>query len=243
MGDVMSKKLQCSECRNAEYGEELYMYDGELLCRFCIVSKLCEGAVSCEYYGECNDTKKLVKNKDCDKCTEKDQRIAELEKENAENNAQKDIIHSLTNNNGKIDMTVSGNSFKFFMCSIIQILEQNNTNEEKNFLVIDLEKEDKHYSITIQDCNKELTLSKKLNSLKQENEQLKQQLKNIESDHELLINDFDKQDEYFRKQIKHERDARKRFIVENEKLKQQLAQKDKQLAKAEQKLKELKGSE
>ena len=27
----MSKKLQCQECGKAEYGEDLYNYDGEIL--------------------------------------------------------------------------------------------------------------------------------------------------------------------------------------------------------------------
>ena len=31
LGGNMSKKLQCQECGKAEYGEDLYNYDGEIL--------------------------------------------------------------------------------------------------------------------------------------------------------------------------------------------------------------------
>ena len=52
---MKSKKLQCEGCRSALYGEDLYSYDGEVLCRHCIVARVCEGTVPCEYVGECND--------------------------------------------------------------------------------------------------------------------------------------------------------------------------------------------
>ena len=51
----MSKKLQCQDCGRAEYGEDLYNYDGEILCRYCIVARVYEGSTSCEYVGICND--------------------------------------------------------------------------------------------------------------------------------------------------------------------------------------------
>lgn len=53
----MSKKLQCKECGKAEYNEDLYNYNGETLCRYCIVSKLCETSSNCEYIGICDDKK------------------------------------------------------------------------------------------------------------------------------------------------------------------------------------------
>lgn len=77
----MSKKIQCEECNNAEYGEDLYDYNGEILCRYCIMERVVCGRVPCEYFGTCNDTSKKTKKCSCNK---KDQRIAELEKENAE---------------------------------------------------------------------------------------------------------------------------------------------------------------
>ena len=51
----MNKKLQCKECGKAVYGEDLYNYDGEILCRYCIVSRVYEGLIPCEYVGTCND--------------------------------------------------------------------------------------------------------------------------------------------------------------------------------------------
>ena len=51
----MSKKLQCQDCGRAEYGEDLYNYDGKILCRYCIVSRLYEDLTPCEYVGTCND--------------------------------------------------------------------------------------------------------------------------------------------------------------------------------------------
>ena len=36
----MSKKLQCQDCGRAEYGEDLYNYDGKILCRYCIVARV-----------------------------------------------------------------------------------------------------------------------------------------------------------------------------------------------------------
>ncbi len=80
----MSKRIQCIDCENAEYGEDLYEYDGDILCRYCIVSKVCETSIPCEYYGECNDTRK--KTEKCN-CAKKDKRIAELEKELASQNS------------------------------------------------------------------------------------------------------------------------------------------------------------
>ena len=53
----MIKKLQCKDCGQAEYSEDLYNYNGETLCRYCIVSKLCETSSNCEYIGTCNDKK------------------------------------------------------------------------------------------------------------------------------------------------------------------------------------------
>ena len=51
----MSKKLQCQECGRAEYGEDLYNYDGAILCRYCIVARVYNGFTPCEYVGTCND--------------------------------------------------------------------------------------------------------------------------------------------------------------------------------------------
>lgn len=57
----MSKKLQCEECGKTEYGEDLYNYDGKILCRYCIVARVCEGITPCEYVGTCNDKTYLNK--------------------------------------------------------------------------------------------------------------------------------------------------------------------------------------
>lgn len=74
----MSKKLQCQECGRAEYGEDLYNYDGELLCRYCIVARVYEGSTPCEYVGTCND--KTFLNK-ADQIDQLKQQLAEKDKE------------------------------------------------------------------------------------------------------------------------------------------------------------------
>lgn len=52
----MSKKLQCEQCKQAAFGEDLYNYDGHILCRYCVVSRVCESHLaSCEYAGSCDD--------------------------------------------------------------------------------------------------------------------------------------------------------------------------------------------
>jgi hypothetical protein len=58
---LLIKKIQCEDCGKAEYGEDLYKYNGEILCRYCIVARLCETTTPCEFYGECNDTTKKTK--------------------------------------------------------------------------------------------------------------------------------------------------------------------------------------
>jgi hypothetical protein len=63
-------------------------------------------------------------------------------------------------------------------------------------------------------------------------EDIKQRIKNMESDHELLINDFEEETKRLQKEIKRESDARKRFVVEVAKFKKQLAEKDKLLENA-----------
>jgi hypothetical protein len=55
----MREKIQCYQCEQAKYGEEIYKYDGELLCKHCVVARVCETTIPCEYYGECNEKKKL----------------------------------------------------------------------------------------------------------------------------------------------------------------------------------------
>ena len=74
----MSKKLQCKECGRAEYGEDLYNYDGKILCRYCIVARVYEGLTSCVYIGTCND--KTFPNK-ADQIDQLKQQLAEKDKE------------------------------------------------------------------------------------------------------------------------------------------------------------------
>lgn len=73
----MSKKLQCQDCGQAEYGEDLYNYDNKILCRYCIVSRVCEGSTPCEYVGTCND--KTYPNK-ADQIDQLKQQLAEKDK-------------------------------------------------------------------------------------------------------------------------------------------------------------------
>ena len=74
----MSNKLQCQECGRAEYGEDLYNYDGELLCRYCIVARVYEGSIPCEYAGTCNDKTYPNKTEQIDQLK---QQLAEKDKE------------------------------------------------------------------------------------------------------------------------------------------------------------------
>ena len=68
------------------------------------------------------------------------------------------------------------------------------------------------------------------NNLEQENKQLEEQ-------HDLLIDNFQKEREELCKQIKQENDARKRFVEKVKQLKEQLAEKDKEIEKLKNKLK------
>ena len=83
--EKMSKKLQCQECGRAEYGEDLYNYDGELLCRYCIVARVYEGSIPCEYVGTCNDKTYLNKTEQIDQLKqqleEKDKEIEKLHRD------------------------------------------------------------------------------------------------------------------------------------------------------------------
>ncbi len=50
------KKLQCEQCHQAKKGEALYYFNGQILCRYCIVAKICEDSSNyCEYVGEAGD--------------------------------------------------------------------------------------------------------------------------------------------------------------------------------------------
>lgn len=77
----MNKKLQCQKCGKAEYGEDLYNYDGEILCRYCIVAKVFEGLTPCEYIGICNDKT----------CPSKDQQIDQLKQQLEESFTEEDV--------------------------------------------------------------------------------------------------------------------------------------------------------
>lgn len=83
----MNKKLQCQKCGKAEYGEDLYNYDGEILCRYCIVAKVFEGLTPCEYIGICNDKT----------CPSKDQQIDQLKHQLAEKEKEIEFIKYLGN--------------------------------------------------------------------------------------------------------------------------------------------------
>ena len=61
------------------------------------------------------------------------------------------------------------------------------------------------------------------------NEELKQQLAEKNAEHELLIDDFEKETENLKKQIKQERDARKRFAEAVKELIQELAYKEQEI--------------
>lgn len=58
---------------------------------------------------------------------------------------------------------------------------------------------------------------------------LAQEYKQLEEQHELLIDAFQKERENLCKQVKQESDARERFVKEVKRLKEQLAEKDKEL--------------
>lgn len=84
----MSEKLQCQNCGRAECGEDLYNYDGEILCRYCIVARVYEGSIPCEYAGTCNDKTYPNKTEQIDQLK---QQLAEKEKENEELKLKLDI--------------------------------------------------------------------------------------------------------------------------------------------------------
>ena len=49
---MKQKKLQCERCGQAKKDEALYYFDGEILCRYCIVETLCgDSSHYCEYIG------------------------------------------------------------------------------------------------------------------------------------------------------------------------------------------------
>lgn len=81
----MSKKLQCQDCGQAEYGEDLYNYDGKILCRYCIVARVYEDSTPCEYVGICNDETFPNKTEQIDQLkqqlAEKQNTIDEINKE------------------------------------------------------------------------------------------------------------------------------------------------------------------
>ena len=74
----MSEKLQCQDCGKAEYGEDLYNYDGKILCRYCIVARVYEDSTPCEYVGICNDETFPNKTEQIDQLK---QQLAEKDKE------------------------------------------------------------------------------------------------------------------------------------------------------------------
>lgn len=60
----MSKVIQCEKCNDAKYGEDLYKYDGIIMCRYCIVAAVVETPTTpCEYFAECNDKAKVSEEK------------------------------------------------------------------------------------------------------------------------------------------------------------------------------------
>lgn len=83
------------------------------------------------------------------------------------------MLHSAHFEDGAIDMSLSGEQAKIFMCSLIQFFEQNGG---ENFLTLTVQGQGKKYSITIQDCSKELTPAEKLEKLEKENAKLKKLL-------------------------------------------------------------------
>lgn len=97
----MSKKLQCQDCGQAEYGEDLYNYDGKILCRYCIVARVYEDSTPCEYVGICNDETFPNKTEQIDQLK---QQLAEKDKEIKKLNWQlkdkdfiiKNLNHSLS---------------------------------------------------------------------------------------------------------------------------------------------------
>lgn len=52
----MTDKLQCECCKAAKKGENLWYWDGEFLCVYCVVNKLCnattENIVASGYVGQ-----------------------------------------------------------------------------------------------------------------------------------------------------------------------------------------------
>lgn len=73
------------------------------------------------------------------------------------------------------------------------------------------------------------------NELRQENKQLEEQ-------HDLLIDEFQKERENLCKQIKKESDARKRFVEKVKQLKEQLAEKDEEIEEYKTQIKEFCGT-
>lgn len=86
----------------------------------------------------------------------------QLENICSEHNQKYDVqLHSMNIQNGKIDMSLSGEPAKTFMASLIQFFKQNGG---KNFLcqTVEFDNGTEKYSVTIQNCNGELTPAEEL---------------------------------------------------------------------------------
>ena len=115
----MNKKLQCKECGKAVYGEDLYNYDGKILCRYCIVSRVYEGLIPCEYVGTCNDKTYPNKNQQLDQLK---QQLAEKDKEIEEILSSKKHFKTCAENMSDVLKTIN---------SVLPKLQENGLNYKK----------------------------------------------------------------------------------------------------------------
>ena len=96
----------------------------------------------------------IYMNKDTD-CYKAVQRLADYEdigtvEEFLQLKTKQDIIHSLKNQDGKCDMSVSGETFEFMLYGLMEALR---VNEADNFLALTLGNDKNKYSVVIQKCD------------------------------------------------------------------------------------------
>lgn len=84
------------------------------------------------------------------------------------------MVEKIECKNGSIDMSLTGEQARVFMCMLIELFQQNGGD---NFLTMTFGGQGKKYALTIQDCSKTLAPAEKLDQLEKENKELKKLLK------------------------------------------------------------------
>ena len=122
---------------------------------------------------------------------------------------EKERYYSLIDNNGNFELRdYKSNKDIHSLYELDDLLNQQDKRIKELELLLNAYKKMKTNSV------------KGFEKLKQENQQLKQQLKDKEHSHDLCIQHFEEETDKLRKQIKTESDARERFVEKVKQLKQ-----------------------